>query len=112
MEVAGAALGTLISRIFECSMILGYLFFKDKKILFKIRDLFISCRSLVREYIRISIPVLISDGILAFGNNTVAMVIGHLGATFTAANAITSITQQLSTVVIQGICQAGAIIST
>lgn len=111
MEVAGAALGTLISRIFECSMILGYLFFKDKKILFKIRDLFISCRSLVREYIRISIPVLISDGILAFGNNTVAMVIGHLGATFTAANAITSITQQLSTVVIQGVCQAGAIIT-
>ena len=111
MEVAGAALGTLISRIFEATMILGYLFFKDKKILFRIRDLFISIRSLIREYIRICIPVLISDGILAFGNNTVAMVIGHLGGAFTAANAITSVTQQLSTVVIQGVCQAGAIIT-
>jgi putative MATE family efflux protein len=111
MEVAGAALGTLISRIFEAGMILGYLFFKDKKILFRIRDLFISTRSLIREYIRICIPVLISDGILAFGNNTVAMVIGHLGGAFTAANAITSVTQQLSTVVIQGVCQAGAIIT-
>ena len=30
MEVAGAALGTLIARIFEFSMICGYLFFKDK----------------------------------------------------------------------------------
>ena len=34
-----------------------------------------------------------------------------MGATFVAANAITSITQQLSTVVIQGVSQAGAIVT-
>lgn len=67
--------------------------------------------SLFSEYIRICIPVLISDGILAIGNNSVAMVIGHLGAAFVAANAITSVTQQLSTVVIQGVSQAGAIVT-
>ena len=111
MGVAGAALGTLIARLFEAGMILGYLFIKDKKILFRLRDLFMKTGSLLGEYIRISIPVLISDGILAFGNNSVAMVIGHLGATFVAANAITSVTQQLSTVVIQGVSQAGAIVT-
>jgi putative MATE family efflux protein len=111
MEVAGAALGTLIARLFEAGMILGYLFLRDKKILFRVRDIFMKTGSLLGEYIRISIPVLISDGILAFGNNSVAMVIGHLGATFVAANAITSVTQQLSTVVIQGVSQAGAIVT-
>ncbi len=111
MEVAGAALGTLIARLFEAGMILGYLFIRDKKILFRIRDLFMKTGSLLGEYIRISIPVLISDGILAIGNNSVAMVIGHLGATFVAANAITNVTQQLSTVVIQGVSQAGAIVT-
>ena len=111
MEVAGAALGTLIARLFEAGMILGYLFIRDKKILFRLRDIFMKTGSLLGEYIRISIPVLISDGILAFGNNSVAMVIGHLGATFVAANAITSVTQQLSTVVIQGVSQAGAIVT-
>ena len=111
MEVAGAALGTLIARLFEAGMILGYLFLHDKKILFRVRDIFMKTGSLLGEYIRISIPVLISDGILALGNNSVAMVIGHLGATFTAANAITSVTQQLSTVVIQGVSQAGAIVT-
>ncbi len=111
MEVAGAALGTLIARLFEASMILGYLFFKDKHIRFRIRDLFMKTGSLIGEYIRISIPVLISDAILAIGNNSVAMVIGHLGAAFVAANAITSVTQQLSTVVIQGVSQAGAIVT-
>ena len=111
MGVAGAALGTLFARIFETLLILGYLFLRDERICFRPADLLIKTGSLLREYIRISIPVLISDGILALGNNSVAMVIGHLGAVFVAANAITSVTQQLSTVVIQGVSQAGAIVT-
>ena len=112
MEVAGAALGTLIARLFEAAMILGYLFCYDQEIKFRIRDLFMNTRSLQGEYIRICIPVLISDGILAFGNNAVAMVIGHLGKTFVAANSITADTQRLSTVVVQGVSQAGAIVTS
>lgn len=111
MEVAGAALGTVIARLFEALLILGYLFFKDTKIKFSIKDIFIKTESLLSEYIRISIPVLVSDAILAIGNNSVAMVIGRLGAAFVAANAITSVTQQLSTVAIQGVSQAGAIVT-
>ncbi len=113
MGVAGAALGTLIARIFEASIIVGYLFFKDKEINFRIKDFFMSTRSLLKEYIRICIPVLISDGILAIGNNTVMIVIGHLddNGVFAAANGITAVIQQLSTVLIQGVCQAGAIIT-
>ena len=111
MEVAGAALGTLIARVFEATLILFYLFVVDKRIAFKVKDLFMKTSSLIGEYIRISIPVLISDAILALGSNSVAMVIGRLGATFVAANAITAVTQQLSTVVIQGVSQAGAIVT-
>ncbi|MBP5152799.1 MAG: MATE family efflux transporter, partial [Lachnospiraceae bacterium] len=111
LEVAGAALGTLIARIFEFTLIVGYLLLFDKKVFFRIKDILMKTGSLLKEYIRISIPVLISDGILAIGNNSVAMVIGHLGGTFVAANAITSVTQQLSTVVISGVSQAGAIVT-
>ncbi|MCR4989968.1 MAG: MATE family efflux transporter [Lachnospiraceae bacterium] len=111
MEIAGAALGTLIARVFETTFIIGFLLLKDKRIGFSLKDMFMKTGSLIGEYIRISIPVLISDAILAFGNNSVAMVIGHLGAAFVAANAITAVTQQLSTVVIQGVSQAGAIVT-
>lgn len=111
MEVAGAALGTLLARIFEAAIILGFLFIKDKRIGFRIKDLFMKTKSLIGEYFRICIPVLISDGILAIGNNSVAMVIGRLGAAFVAANAITSVTQQLSSVLVQGVSQAGAIVT-
>lgn len=111
MEVAGAAIGTLIARIFECGIICGYLFFVDKKIAFRIKDVFRKTGNMWREYLRISIPVLVSDGILALGNNSVAMVIGRLGESFVAANAITAVTQQLSSVVIQGFSQSGAIVT-
>jgi len=111
MGVEGAALGTLISRVFEFSVICGYLVFKDKEIAYKIRDIIKPVGKLWQEYIRISIPVLISDGILALGNNSVAMVIGRLGKTFVAANAVTTVTQQLSSVFTQGFSQAGAIVT-
>ena len=111
MGVAGAALGTLIARIFEFSVICGYLLFKDREIAYKISDIIKPVGKLWREYIRISIPVLISDGILALGNNSVAMVIGRLGKTFVAANAVTTVTQQLSSVFTQGFSQAGAIVT-
>lgn len=111
MEVAGAAVGTLIARIFEFVVICGYLVFKEQEIGYKVKNLFEPVGNLWREYIRISIPVLISDGILALGNNSVAMVIGRLGENFVAANAITAVTQQLSSTVIQGTSQAGAIVT-
>ena len=95
----------------DAEIICGYLLLKDEKIGFRVKHLGMKTADLLGEYIRISIPVLISDGILAIGNNTVAMVIGRLGVTFVAANAITSVTQQLSTVMIQGVCQAGAIVT-
>lgn len=111
MEAAGAALGTLIARVFEFAVICGFLFFKEKEIGFRIKDIFKPVGVLWKEYIRISIPVFISDGILALGNNSVAMVVGRLGDSFVAANAVTTVTQQLSSVFTQGFSQAGAIVT-
>ena len=111
MGIAGAALATLIARVFEACADFLYLTLVDTKVGFRIRHFFMQTRTLISEYFRVCIPVLISDAILAFGSNAVTMVIGHLGSAFVAANSITTVTQQLSTVMIQGVCQAGAIIT-
>ena len=111
MEIGGAALGTLIARVFELVFICGYFFFIDKRIRYRLKDIFMKCRDLLREYIRISIPVLISDGLLAFGNNTVAMIMGRIGETFVAANSVTTVVQQLSSVLTTGVCNASGIIT-
>lgn len=109
LGIEGAAIATLIARIFECVCILIYLLIIDKKIRFRIKHVFMSCSSMLWEYVRVCIPVLLSDGLLAFGNNFFAQIIGKLG--YTTANNITQVTQQLSTVGIQGVCQAGAIVT-
>jgi putative MATE family efflux protein len=111
MEIAGAAVGTLISRAFEFLFICGYFFIVDQKIRYRVKDFFMDCRDLLGDYFKISIPVLVSDGLLAFGNNVVAMIMGRIGANFVSANAITTVTQQLSTVLIQGVSQSGVIIT-
>ncbi len=111
MEIAGAALGTLISRVFELVCICGWFFFVDKRMTYRFRHFFLRCGDLLREYVRISIPVLISDGLLALGNNTVSMVMGHIGQSFVAANSVTMVTQQLSSVLTTGVSNASGIIT-
>lgn len=66
---------------------------------------------MVGEYFRVSFPVLISDGLLAFGNTAVSMVMGQMGGAFVAANAVTTVVQQLSSVLTQGISNASGIIT-
>lgn len=111
MEVAGAAVGTLISRTFEFLFICGYFLFFDKKVSYRVKMILMKCGDLLKDYLRISIPVLVSDGLLAFGNSVVAMVMGRIGKEFVSANAITMVVQQLSTVFIQGISNASSIIT-
>lgn len=111
MGVAGASLGTFLARMIECSAILVYFLILDQCIAYKVRDLFMKCGDLASEYLRISIPVVISDSLMAFGNTAIAVIMGHIGAGFVSANSITSITQQLTTVLTQGISQASCIMT-
>ena len=53
MGVAGAALGTVIARIVETSIMCTYVFVVDKKIAYRIKDLFSKCGDMVREVLRI-----------------------------------------------------------
>ncbi len=111
MEVAGAAFATLLARIVEFILIGGYFFVIEKDMRYRIRDLISRCRDMMGEYLKISIPVLISDAIMAFGNSAVAIIMGHIGAAFVSANSITTVTQMLTTVLTQGIAQAGCIVT-
>lgn len=111
MGTEGAALGTMLGRIMEFSIICTYFFFYDKQIGYRIKDLLMNCKSILKDYISVSIPVFISDMLLAFGNSAVAMVMGRIGTDFVSANSITVVTQQLTTVFIQGVCHSGSIIT-
>lgn len=111
MQIAGAALATVLSRLIEAGIILVYLLKVDRRISLRIRSLFMRCGDMFRPFLRYSVPVIISDFLLGLGNTAVSIVIGHLGSGFVSANAIVSQTVRLSTVMNQGISNAGGVMT-
>ncbi len=111
MQIAGAALGTVIARVVETLIIGGHFFFMDEKIRFRIRDIFMPAGDITAKYFKYSVPVMASDSLLAFGNTAVSIIIGHMGTAFTAAYAIVAVIQRFSTVFTSGIGMASSTIT-
>ena len=111
MGVVGAAIATMIARGFEFLFIFIFFFFIEKKIKYRIKNLGMKCKTLLAQYMSVCLPVFVSDMLLALGNSVLAMIMGRIGKDFVSANSITMVTQQLSTVFIQGICHSGCIIT-
>lgn len=110
MGIAGAALGTVIARVVEVTIICGYFLLVDKRIAYRIKDVLCKCGDMFGEFVRISVPVMLSDGLLGVGDSVLAIIMGHIGSQFVAANAITMVVQRVSTIFITGIAFAGCFI--
>ncbi len=112
MEIAGAALGTLIARLAEFITTFCFIFRLDHKLELRLRHLKKNpSREFFASYFRLGAPVLLSDGMLGLGNNMVSIVLGHMGAAVVAANAVCMVIDRLCTVVIQGVSNASGIIT-
>lgn len=111
MEIAGAALGTLIARVFEFLITYIYIFVIDKTLGLRLRHLRKTpSLQFFKNYFKLGAPVLISDALLGLGGNIVSVIMGHMGAAVVAANAICMVVDRLCTVVIQGVGNASGII--
>lgn len=113
LEIAGAAIATVSARLAEFCLILGYLLFFDERVRFRVRNFVAKTDPyIVKEFIQMAVPVIISDGLLTLGNNALAMIMGRMGAEMVAANAITTVTVQLSTVFIMGLSNASGVLTS
>ncbi|NLK08812.1 MAG: MATE family efflux transporter [Firmicutes bacterium] len=112
LEIEGAALATLIARIVEFTVTFTYVLFYDERIKFRLYDLFSRIDfSIVQRFIHMAVPVIISDALLTLGNNALAMIMGRMGKEMVAANAITTVTVQLSTVFIMGLSSTSSVMT-
>lgn len=110
LELVGAAVGTLIARIFEFVIVFGYFILKDEVFGFRFSHLFMSGKKLRRQYVQYSIPVLISDTLLGLSLSLVSIIMGHVGSSISAANAIINSISQVTTVLNVGMAGAAAIV--
>lgn len=110
MGVAGAALGTFLARLVETAVILVF-FLRNKRLRYRPRDLLRPCGDLVMEFLRISVPVLLSDCLLGLGDNALAIIMGQIGSGFVSANSITVLVQRVSTIFISGLSFSGCFLT-
>ena len=113
MGIRGAALATLIARLLEFVIVCVYLFFIDRKLRFTPRDLLRFNRILAGDLLRHGTPVLLNELFWSLGVTAQAAILGHIRYSAgdpVGANAIASMVQQLSTIVIFGIANAAAVL--
>lgn len=99
LGVTGAALATLVSRIVELLIILVYVRKIDKKLQMKWRDLIPFDLTYLRDYLKISFPLLVSGLLWGVAQAAQAAVLGHISATVIAANSIAVVIAQVFAVV-------------
>lgn len=111
MEIAGAAVGTLIARSVEFLIAFIYILCKDQDLGLRLHHLTKApSKELYKSYFRLGAPVLISDSLLGVGGTMVSVILGHMGTVAVSANAICQVVDRLCTVVIQGISNASSVI--
>ena len=110
LELVGAAVGTVIARVFEFCFIFGYFVLKDDRFAFRLKHFVLSGSELRRDYIRYSIPVLISDTLLGLSLALTGVIIGHVGSELSAANAIVNSLVQVFSVLNMGMAGASAVV--
>ena len=95
LGIRGAAYATLTSRIVELITILCYILFIDKKIHLKVQDLISFDMSYLKDYVQVSLPVMMSGIMWGIAQTAQTAILGHISAETIAANSIASIIFQL-----------------
>lgn len=111
LEIAGAAVGTLISRVVECIVTFSFVFHFDKALCLRPTHLLKApSGDCFRRYLHVGVPVFVSDLLLSLGSQVISVVLGHMGDMAVAANSICQVVDRLCTVIIYGIGNAAAVI--
>ncbi len=110
LGVKGAAIATLIARILECLIMCVYVRFFDDKLRFKVKDLLSSNLSLVRDYFRYGLPVILGDIFWGVNLAMQGAIMGRLGPNALASVSIANIVFQMISVGVYGTAGATAIV--
>ena len=110
LGVRGAAIATLVSRCVELLIVICYLKFREKRLCLTLKKLIFIDTSYVRDYIRVSFPVLLNQAQWGAAQMVQTGILGHLGGDVTAANAIAVQAYQVLSVVAYGASSASGIV--
>ena len=111
MGVRGAAVATLISRIMEMCVSIGYVFLVDKKLRFGWRDLLHTDGQLLQDFVRYGLPIIGGQVVWAVNSLANTKILGYYSAGVIAAASITGMLHNLVYVWMNGMSSAVGIIT-
>ncbi len=85
MKVQGAAIATIIARIFECSLILFIVYFKDKVLDIKLKDITCLDKQLKKTLWTVTTPIVLNEACWGLGNITYIAIYAQMGTGEAAA---------------------------
>lgn len=109
LGIRGAAIATLISRIVETGIIIGYLAFFDKKLKVKAAEMFRTSKEAVGKFIRVSLPVVLSGTSWGIAMGMQTAILGRLTDPVISANSIASTVFQIISVFSYGSATAASV---
>lgn len=86
LGVTGAAIGTLVSRIAELAILLIFIAKREVNMHLKPRDYLQFDGTLARDYVKVTSPIFVVQGLWGFNNAIQNAILGHMTARAIAAN--------------------------
>ena len=113
LGVRGAAIASLVSRAVELLIVIWYLKFREHTLNLNWRKLLFIDTSYIKDYIHVSLPVLITQALWGFSSIVQTAVLGNMdnSAMVVPANSISVLVFQILSVVGYGAASAAAILT-
>ncbi len=110
MGVEGAAIGTLAARIIEWLIMIWYVYIHDTTVSMRPKDYKVIDRALLKDYIRVASPVILTSAVWGISNALQTVILGHMNSIAIAAQSISSNLFLMLKAASVGACTAASII--
>lgn len=95
----GAGIATLASRIVELIVVLVYVLVVDKKLRMKLWDIFGIDMTMMKKYLKVATPVILSGVTWGLAQTAQTAILGHMSQSAIAASSIAGVVFQLASVI-------------
>lgn len=110
LGVRGAAIGTLCARLFELTLVIGYLILRDDRLKLRLRELLSPSRTLTHDYFRSGAMIILAGGMFGLSTALQSVILGHMNDYAIAANSASTALYQVLKVAAIGASSATGIL--
>lgn len=110
MGLQGAAIGTLVARIYESLAIIIYVYVTKGAGAAKPQELFRFDKAFVRKFFKIALPVIFNESIWGIGVTMYALVYGRMGVVAVAVITATQVVEEMFVAAFNGLASATGVV--